>query len=1343
MIPLTEALIIAGVLSALYLLFIRGDEEWYFPMFALGLALLTPFVVDFAFRLVAPFAPTPVYLYGFYDVSKILEESVRRMKEAFDLAYGVALAFAYAIEAAAVAMSAALAAVLFGVLLAPITGGASLAVTATAMRVYEIADAIFHVAATGYNVSTGMMMTYHILHWLGEIAETWVPTLFFLGMLLMLLPRVRGLGALLFGVGLFLYVATIAGAYTTAQGIPLLQWMGATSQWANQAPKPAPQIYTALAVEGDGIALLRYNATVRLSQVREALIELNRSAYPIALFNKTTLKHALDFFSSLAKNGSDWVAAGWWTPTLVGVKNWTGLNQSRPYIVHTWLDVPRKVETLYWCPDYSMLEPYYRAAVGNAMLGNVSAQEWMDRMKRAECDFYKKLFPWARIYAGPQNFWRMLTADVSVAVVYNNKTLLNETRSGYVGVWGWLVPPASEVYKGGNVTAAKGALRYDVGLNATNYTKPVTKPTHSNFTLLVPNADKPVKDGHQDFYKWTRVCEWCCGWTCDPTGYCWCTQWCSTSREEWEEPKYQKVLKPWAAALSALSYGRPWVPENRSDVLLLVPFLYRDWRVWYEIRYGPWSNGPPPAGASCWIENKHVYKRVVFWDVQRNFAYVYGFAWLSRVELSVNPQSVELPDTYDEAPASEDGIELINLLRGAEYDQECSAFVMTADEPRWRLVPKAAENMTRVNRELFFALLASGNYSRAYLNFLRMFAPVDQVEPAASVYRYYQGAIKPRPLHPMPETEPRGYTPYNFYVACVRFDWRPVGVDNVKKAYGRVVLYPGNATWLLHYPMGDSNTTRRLIGVWIQRWRWLMNNPPPPPPKELAAQWPIPWNDTVPLSYKPADTPPMPKPDKRWGVSIWDVGFTLNLPWAVSEIWGRLFVALFVAVFAPVVVLEVLSAVFGFPSFGQYLMRLAVHVVQELAFWFQIRLLLKSKWFTRLARFMGSPIKRASIRLVRRLALKGAVIAKRYRDSAREYVERRFGVHPDVVNEQVRRRIEEAVWRRLRRAEEALIKGGRRAAEVAKEAAKATYEAAKVGYRVAKTVHEYTRGDLIHLLRRISPKVDYALDVALDEIARRYPWLYYTLLWHLDDKPRWVALINPAYLRRLYLEGRIPREKYEELMALREYLLARRAAAKARAVAERVEELAVAQKMREIEREAVQRSRQAYMELIRKLAVKDWEREIEKRVEELVKAGVPREEAVRRAVSEVVVDVERLVRGVYEPLLEMHMGASAKFSAFFRQITGVEPKTAREAAELLVGARVEGERVVVDPSLRARFLRHAEQFWALWEEYWLSRPVPYDARRYARAVAVDEIRASLPTLRTVAVARAVAIGAVR
>ncbi|MGC9171207.1 MAG: hypothetical protein ACP5HD_10805, partial [Thermoproteus sp.] len=400
MIPVTDALIVAGVLSALYLLFVKGDEEWYYPLFALGLALLTPFVVGFAFRLVAPFAPTPVYLYGYYDVGQILDESVRRMGEAVNLAHETALGFAYAVEGSASAMSAALAAMVLGAVLAPFTAGSSLAVVAPAMRIYEIADTVFHIAVTGYNVAAGMMMTYHVMRWLGEIAEAWTPALFFLGMLLMLFPRVRKIGALLFGLGLFLYVAAVAGAYTTAQGIPLLQWANETARWANETPAPNGTLYAALAVEGDGLALLRYNATVHLSQVREALVELNKSAYPVPLMNSTTLKYALGLFSSLARNGSDWAVGGWWTPILVGVKNWTGLGQNRTYVVFDWLDVPRPVEPLYWCPDYSMLEPYFEKAVGNATIGNVTAREWMDRMRRAECRFYEELFPWAKIYAG-------------------------------------------------------------------------------------------------------------------------------------------------------------------------------------------------------------------------------------------------------------------------------------------------------------------------------------------------------------------------------------------------------------------------------------------------------------------------------------------------------------------------------------------------------------------------------------------------------------------------------------------------------------------------------------------------------------------------------------------------------------------------------------------------------------------------------------------------------------------------------------------------------------------------------------------------------------------------------
>lgn len=41
-IPITLFLLIAGGLSALYLLLFRGDEEWYVPIVGAALALMAP-----------------------------------------------------------------------------------------------------------------------------------------------------------------------------------------------------------------------------------------------------------------------------------------------------------------------------------------------------------------------------------------------------------------------------------------------------------------------------------------------------------------------------------------------------------------------------------------------------------------------------------------------------------------------------------------------------------------------------------------------------------------------------------------------------------------------------------------------------------------------------------------------------------------------------------------------------------------------------------------------------------------------------------------------------------------------------------------------------------------------------------------------------------------------------------------------------------------------------------------------------------------------------------------------------------------------------------------------------
>ncbi|MEM4438751.1 MAG: hypothetical protein QW680_08970, partial [Pyrobaculum sp.] len=774
-------------------------------------------------------------------------------------------------------------------------------------------------------------------------------------------------------------------------------------------------------------------------------------------------------------------------------------------------------------------------------------------------------------------------------------------------------------------------------------------------------------------------------------------------------------------------------------------YIYRDWDVQYETKYGPWvGDGTPPSYATCWTHSREPYKRVKLWDVGAVSNYAYGFAWLRAVGLRVDDKRVPLPDYYDEAPSVDsDGVPVINLLRGAEHDQYCSVDVEALPPPFWNFVPRAVSNLTYVNREAFFYLLASGNYSRAYLErAVKRFTPADNpFEPFGFLYNqlydYYYNLIRTRPFFPLPDPYPRNYTAYNFYVACIRFDWR-----SEKDAYGVLTLWPGNSTWLMQYPIGDSPSTRHFIVMLTERWKWTLSHPPPPPPALLMAEWEVPWNNWTALPYTPAKTKPMPPPDPRWGTSVWDMGLALLNPFAWAELWGRLFTALFISAFTAAVVLEALAVVLGFPSIGQFLAALAVHVVQDIAFWFNIRLFIKSKWLTYFYGVVKSPVKRAAARVARRFAYRAAV-RRRRRDLAREIAEGK--VSAEAIRQQLKRRVEEAVLARLRTAGVIMDEAG----WAVKEVAEGVKEAAKEAYRIAREIKAITDGDVIHfareILRRAAPRVEAKFNEFFDRLLM-HPvgkWLYYAVLWRMDDKAIWRAYLNPAALREMYLRGKITREEFQQLLAIREYLLGRRAYLRARALREAVDEERVAEKVRELERKMLAISKEAYLALVRDLALTDWRELVERRAEELARSGVQREEALLTAVREAVERVEARVKAVYEPVLQMHLGAFDRLTRILREYLGREFNSPRELAEALVGIRLEGDRLVEDNSARVLFLAHAHRIWAAWEEHWFSRPLPYDPRKYAVATALDEIAVRLPTLRVVATARAVVLGAVR
>ncbi|RFA92824.1 hypothetical protein [Pyrobaculum aerophilum] len=1212
------ALHLAALISALYLLLWRGDEEWYFPIFAVVTVVwAVPITTGVVLSFVAPYVPNPLYVYGFHDLPKEWHE---RISETAKIAEEAAVAAGNAFTAATLAANAVMLPMLIAaVLAAPFTLGGSLVAAQLALQGWRYVDPIVQVLNAAFQAATGVYMVFHLLEILSSWAEKWYGPLMAAGLFALLFKPTRTWGALLTGLAMVLYVAAAVGAYLSPFGIAVAQWAHEIAEWAKTAPN-ATGYLSMLTVHGEGVVLLRYNNTLSLSTLYD---EINRFWLSAGLSNQSL---PYEYFQAapkpFAKNASDWAVAGPQAPSIVyvGSKNWTGVNSTRPYAVYAWLDYPVAVRNASWSLHYLKL---------NLPMPNVTmptgenSTQWLQRMRAEESRLLSKLYPIYVADTRQPSHWRLLTADVRVAVMYNNATLLNETRQGVVGVWGWLVGPAGESYRGGNVTLTPGLLKYDPGWNSTAYIKPALNHTASNFTVWINRAPSPTLSDTYEFYKWKRTCEWCCEYTCDDLGNCWCVRECSSTREEWEEPKWSKVTYDSAALVPVLHYLRPWVPENRTDRQTAVWYVYRDWDVWYEIQYGPWvGDGEPPFGATCWTHDHQPYKRIKLWDVHSVSNYAYGFAWLRAIDLRVDDKRVQLPDYYDEAPSVDsDGVPVINLLRGAEHDQYCATDVETLPPPFWNLVPLVVSNLTKTNREFFFTLLSSGNYSRAYVNRLRAWSGVNEsrLPEGGEEWRYFS-SISPKPYFPMPEAEPVNYTAYNFYVACVRFNWR-----SEKDAYGILTLYPGGSAWLFGYTLGDSRATRESLSALAERWLWLFANPPPPPPAALTAYWPIPWNGTLP--YKPASTPKMPPPDPRWGVSVWDVGLTWNIAQMLGEFLGRLWWSIYVAMLAPVIVFEALALVFGFPSITMYLLAFVNHVVQDLTYWLGIRLFLKSRLIAKMAKLAGSPVKRASIRLVRRLAYKGWA---KYREKIKPEewaIRRRFEAY---FEEKLHERIEQAI----ERVEKAMLKAAEKGIAI-------TAEAGRKAYELYKRVQPYTEMDAIGLLRRLWPEFDYRFEQWMHDFSQRHPVLYTLFLAHMDDKPRWLALINLDYLRRLYAEGKITREQYEQIFLLVQEVRAARAAQWAKYVRERVDEEAVLRATMEAHREAVQRSTGAFYALLYDLALLD--------------ISDPRA-AVER--------IEERVRRVYEPVAKFHHGAFDRLWTVFRLAVGEKPgavKTPRDS----------------------------------------------------------------------------------
>lgn len=1135
---LLELVLFSAAISGILLLVFRGDEEWYVPVAGAALTLLAPLIVSFVFSHFV-FAKSPVYVYGAMDVSADLKAAGAVAESTAEAGLALAKAAAYGVLGAAAAEDAlkALAAV------AAVFG--QIEVAANALTVLETIVEPLHLALlTIYNVAVGVGMAFHVLAIAAEAAEALVPALLPISLALLVLPRARAVGGLLLGVSLILYAAAMAALYFSGPVGDILKWGYEVVQWANKTmevverAKEAANFSSLIVPYGGGLFYGRYNAALSVSAVQAKLDEVLLAAQIPGGPRPGDVK-------VVVRNGSDYVAANGPTPIWNGNATWYNYTT-----VFAWLDVPRSPEKAPWDLShyvelYETLTPQY--------------SEKGREIVQAAASFYNDVNPLWRVYTGPQPWWDLLTAAVRV-----ESSVLNYTERGsvpaVVGVWGWLKPPPSYNLTR-DVTASPGYLSFNATSGA-YWVRPETKDAVLSFVM--PGDTGSLKQVNSIyFYKWTELCQWCINGTCK-----------STSREAREEPVVKERLVERQEPLPITLYSRPWVPEGPRDVVLNFTYTYRMWEVSKDVEYGPWSDGPPPPNATCRIEDVQPYKRVVVWSRDGVVDYVYGFAWLS----SVSQVRARGNATLGEWGNGSD----INIVEGPAYAYECKSFVVEASEPRWRWVPEAVDNLTRLNSEFAYAYYTTGQFVEYKYDVAERIIDANRQYVDPKIARLVEGLMEMpgQPMvYPLPEAEPVGYRPYNVVVACV-YGARAAPRINM-------TLAPGASAWLMSYPMGDSALSEEAAHAAASLWRFLEANPPPPPPRsveELAGEiaFAIPAAPIAPIRY----------------------AYEAMAAWL--NVYGNIFAGLVMAVAA----LEALAAVLDFPSPGVLLASFIWDVIQDLAFWYQIRMLVKARIFSKVFRL--HPVRALARRAVHKLYYKASLKTRLERPDAERRALERLERWPE---HKLRRTVEGWAERAVSRTAEA----ARRAAGKAKEAAERAWEkvepAAERALRRAKPIAEkagraFKCHDVICALRQID-----VVDRWFEERIERAGPLSYLFFWSwFDDKM--TRLLKAAAKRHA------PVEQRQALENLRLFDQALRRAEKAKALRTSAP-AEIIERAEEVERRALEASLSAI-----------------DRLKEAVMAGAPQEE------------VERLIAEVVDPLARYHQSARAKFERIVKEVFG-------------------------------------------------------------------------------------------
>jgi len=1165
-----------AALAAFFML-MRGDPRWTHPVIAAVVALI---VVPLAAQLMLNWFGVPASATPSASLQSRLAENYERIHTAFEIIKTLHGSAALAVY------SLAWKDLLISMLLAFAPGGQVVAVAKWAMGLFKF-DPIYNIALTVYNALTSLGMVYHVLEFFAGVAKDWALPLLMLSIPALAFGPTRGLGGFTYAFALLSIVLSHVGAFLTPAVGNFTLWAGELVKWGEAAARevagssPPPL----LAVEGAAhtLYLARYNNSfvypsadyaaegiwwvLNASMPGDATEDARRYITQL----QDVVREAARGVVQLSKdkrpkpifNGTDWVAASVSsvTPVAYGEKNWTA------YAVNTWLDFPAPTPVEGSCVQRGNFSDILDVVVEAARRANnavmMEMRESLEEMSRRVCNFTASLgYRSYHVRVETPAHWRFLTVAINYTAVDKRRVLERGLVYAHNGVWGWLQPPDEERCfdalgrEAGcgllDTTLRRGLYNFSLWTGEKKAVDPVVGEVRSEFNVTLEKAPDPVFSWSEPLHRWVETCEWCCGWACD--GFiCWCTRWCSSSRDVFERERVSKVLGSGQYQYAAAVYNRPWVPEDPANYTGRVPLVTRRWEVEKWVEYGPWvGDGVPPPGAYCYEHSRRVYKVLQFFQTQPAAPrVVYGFYWLRAGEMQYAPHGDPLPDVIGQYTDA-DGVEVVEYLEGVEHQYYCRHEFPPASTPNWQAVPGAERNLTTLLKDDYFNQMILRNFTKAVFKdygFDKIPPPNDAVMKAViqSGYDFLKALEEPPKAAPLYHTEPRNYDSRNVLFICVMYDWR-----NETKTQAALYLTPGREWWAAYYPMGDSRVARQYRNLTLY-FKYMLNNPPPPPPAALSNffnGWEVPWNNRT-LPYTPYYHPRMKMPpvDEAVGAAVWDVSNAVSAVRVVGEVVGNIIARLFVSVFAALALFELLAVLFEFPSPLYALWHITTGIIQEWTYWLPIRLFIRAKLPVRIWRAVKAPVMRRAVRTAARAHswLAARVPALRrirhpdLKEYYREYVKRKRDLvikdPAEAERERIKKVFVEDALERIRRAVEERedVKWFEDLLRRREEERRRLVELARRLYRTA-AAH-----DVIQAVREMSPKIDAGLQRRAE--AARRSLAYHLFWWRLDrlsPLERLFLRVNPAVVERQLAEGRITQEEAQALLNLRAYVEARR-----------------------------------------------------------------------------------------------------------------------------------------------------------------------------------------------------------